>query len=55
MLTAKTIMVAIRVCFNEQIYEFKGELFRQVLGGAISMRLTGEVARVIMDRWAEKI
>ena len=45
-------MIGIETSFSEHIYEFKGELYKQQEGGAIGVRLTGEVAKVIMDRWA---
>ena len=49
-LVAKVIMVAIETSFGEHIYEFGGELYKQLEGGAIGVRLTGEVAKLIMDR-----
>ena len=52
-LVAKVIMVAIETSFGEHIYEFGGELYKQLEGGAIGVRLTGEVAKLIMDRWAD--
>ena len=52
LLAVKTIIVAIRVYFGEHIYEFKGELFTQLVGGLIGVKLTGKVASIIMDRWA---
>ena len=51
-LVAKAIMIGIETSFSEHIYEFNGDLYKQLEGGAIGVRLTGEVARVIMDRWA---
>ena len=48
-LVAKVIMVAIETFFGEHIYEFGGELYKQLEGGAIGVRLTGEVAKLIMD------
>ena len=51
-LVAKAIMIGIETSFGEHIYEFNGDLYKQLKGGAIGVRLTGEVARVIMGRWA---
>ena len=45
-------MIGIETSFGEHIYEFNGELYKQMEGGAIGVRLTGEVAKIIMDRWA---
>ena len=51
---AKVLEVAIKTTFKNHIYSFKNELFKQEKGGAIGLRLTGVVARILMDRWAEK-
>jgi hypothetical protein len=37
------------------MYIFDGQAYLQTEGGAIGLRLTGLVARVIMDRRAEKM
>ena len=48
-LVAKAIMIGIETSFSEHVYKFNGDLYKQMEGGAIGVRLTGEVARVIMD------
>ena len=45
-------MIGIETSFGEHVYEFNWELYKQLEGGAIGVRLTGEVAKIIMDRWA---
>ena len=52
-LIAKCIMIGIETSFGEHIYEFNVELYKQTEGGAIGVRLTGEVAKIIMDCWAQ--
>ena len=49
---AKVLEVAIKATFKNHIYTYKNELYRQNKGGAIGLRLTGVVARIVMDRWA---
>ena len=48
---AKVIEVAIQEIFANHVYRFDGKLYRQKEGGAIGLRLTGIVARIVMDRW----
>ena len=50
---AKVFEVGIRTTFLNHIYMFKNELYHQQAGGAIGLRLTGVVARILMDRWAD--
>ena len=52
---AKTIEVAIRETFKNHCYRFDGQLYRQTKGGAIGLRLTGIVCRLVMDRWAHSL
>ena len=40
---------------GNHIYMFDGQAYLQTKGGAIGLRLTGLVARVVMDRWAGKM
>lgn len=40
-------------CFSNHIYQADNLLFRQVVGGGIGARVTGVVARVLMDVWAD--
>ena len=55
MLIAKHLMIRIRVAFKNHIYWYHGDLFKQLKGGAIGARLTGVVARVVMDKWEQRL
>ena len=50
---AKVIEVAIRSIFANHVYRFDGQLYKKTEGGIIGLRLTGIVARIIMDRWSQ--
>ena len=52
---AKVIEIAIRETFRNHVYRFDGQLFRQTKGGAIGLRLTGIVCRLVMDRWVTNL
>ena len=39
--------------FLNHIYALKNEMYQQMAGGAIGLRLTGVVARILMNRWAD--
>ena len=47
------IQIGIEECMGNHVYSFKGRIYRQTKGGAIGVRLTGEVSRVVMDRWSD--
>ena len=55
LIVSKVIQIGIETCMGNHVYCFKGELYRQAEGGAIGVRLTGEVSRVVMDRWADRV
>ena len=55
LLIAKAIQAALEVCFGNHIYQCENELYRQVVGGGIGARVTGVVARILMDVWADKL
>ena len=55
LLVAKCIQSGIEISFKNHIYWYHGELFKQIRGGAIGARLTGVVARIVMDKWEEKL
>ena len=48
---AVCLAVAVKECFMSHMYSFAGEIFRQLLGGGIGLRLTGVVAKMRMTRW----
>ena len=52
-IVAKVLETAIRTTFKNHIYAFKNKTYQQVSGGAIGLRLTGVVARILMDEWAD--
>ena len=49
----KVIEVAVRTTFKNHIYMYRNYLYQQLKGGAIGLRLTGIVARIVMDRWSK--
>ena len=51
-LVGKVIEIAIREIMGNHMYSFDGQTYLQTEGGAIGLRLTGLVARVVMDHWA---
>ena len=51
-LFGKVLEVMVATTFSNHIYVYRNDLFRQARGGAIGLRLTGVVARIVMDRWA---
>ena len=55
LLVAKCIQSGIEVAFKNHIYWYHGDLFKQLKGGAIGARLTGVVARVVMDKWEQRL
>ena len=54
-LMGKVLEICIREIMGNHMYIFDGQAYLQTEGGAIGLRLTGLVARVIMDRWAGKM
>ena len=53
-LLGKVIEVAVRTTFRNHVYQFEGQMRVQAEGGPIGLRLTGAVARTVMDYWAKK-
>ena len=51
----KVLERAIIAVMGFHCYTFGGKYYKQGKGGAIGLRLTGIVARIIMDRWARKL
>ena len=51
-LFGKVLEVVITSTFKNHIYSYRNTLYKQLKGGAIGLRLTGVVARIVMDRWA---
>ena len=54
-LLAKCIQVGIDIAFQNHIYWYHSEMYRQLEGGVIGARLTAMKARVVMDRWGVKV
>ena len=49
------VLVALETVFANHIYQCENDLYRQRTGGGIGARITGVVARVVMDIWADKV
>ena len=47
--------MALEANFSNHIYQCQNSLYRQSKGGGIGARITGEVARVVMDLWMDLI
>ena len=54
-LMGKVLEICIREIMGNHMYIFYGQAYLQTEGGVIGLRLTGLVARVVMDRWAGKM
>ena len=50
----KVIEIAIKASFRNHIHTFRIELYRQKKGGAIGLRLTRFIARIVMDKWVAR-
>ena len=48
------IQIAVLTVFSNHCFKFRGRIYRQSRGGAIGLRLTSVVARIVMDTWACK-
>ena len=55
LILSKTVLMATETAFENHIYQCQNSLYRQLIGGGIGARLTGMVARVIMDVWMDKM
>ena len=51
---AKVIEIGVRTILENHVYKFGYKIYRQVIGGPMGLKLTGIVARLVMDRWARK-
>ena len=49
MIMGKVIELAILAVMNNHYYQFGGRYFKQGTGGAIGLRLTGLVCRIVME------
>ena len=50
---SKVIKISLMECFRNHIYQARNVLYRQIVGGGIGARVTGVVARILMDVWAD--
>ena len=50
---AKVVQVVLEECFSNHIYQCDNVLYCQKSGGGIGARVTGVVARILMEIWAE--
>ena len=53
-LLAKVVEVAVKTTFRNHLYQFEGKMFIQAEGGSIGLRLTGVVAKIVMNHWMEE-
>ena len=53
LLVFKVVQASLEICFNNHIYQCCNELYKQRTGGGIGARVTGVVAGVDMDTWAD--
>ena len=51
LLLSKVVQIALETTFSNHIYQCQNVLYCQVKGGGIGARITGVVARVVMDLW----
>ena len=50
----KVLEVLVCATFSNHIYSNRNELYKQLKGGAIGLRLTaGIVARIVIDQWTK--
>ena len=50
----KVLEIVVCTTFSNHIYLFHNSLFLQRKGGPIGLRLTGVVARIVIDTWAKQ-
>ena len=51
----KVIEIAVKTTFKNHLYQFKGKTYIQTKGGSIRLRLTGVVAKLVMNYWNKKL
>ena len=51
---AKVLEIGVRTVLENHVYKFGNKIYRQVVGGPMGLKLTGIVARLVMDRWARQ-
>ena len=51
----RVVLVTIETVLTNHIYQCDNSLYRQLKGGGIGARITGVIARIIMDVWADKV
>ena len=55
LLISKMVLVALETTFGNHIYQCRNNLYRQSQGGGIGARITGVVARILMDVWMDLV
>ena len=55
LIISKVILVATEIALGHHIYQCQNLLYRQLRGGGIGARLTGIIARLIMDVWMDRM
>ena len=51
---ARVVEVATRTLFENHMYRFGGQVYRQENGGSIGDRWTGSAAEIVMQDWSEQ-
>ena len=51
---ARVTEIATRILFENHVYRFGGQIFKQQEGGSIGDRWTGAASELVMQDWAEK-
>ena len=54
-LMAACLAIGVKECFRSHVYSFGGNLYQQVKGGTIGLRLTTVVAQLRMQRWLRRV
>ena len=52
---SKAMEIAVKVCFRNHLYQFKGLVYRQTEGGPIGLRLSMAVSRIVMGMWDKQL
>ena len=55
LLLSKVVLIALETILSNYIYQYGDTLYGKKSGGGIGARITGVVAMIIMDIWADKI
>ena len=54
LIIARVVEIATRTLFENHMYRFAGEVYKQESGGSIGDRWTGSAAEIVMQDWADQ-